>query len=352
MEKKRDLNLDLIRAAAVTMVVAVHFFLNCGFYETPLTGFRMVAATAVRTLLMVCVPLFLLLTGYLRAGKAWSPGYYRGLGRILLTYLLCSLICLAFRTVYLREALSAMDYLRGILHFSGAPYGWYVEMFVGLYLLSPFLNAMWSALDERAKTALLLTMVTLTFLPTLLNILQYTRYDLRLLPGGWSQLYPVSYYLFGTALRERPLKLRWPAAMALALLSSMLGAGLHIWGNWGENVAYFELTYWGGFFTAVSAVLLFSAMGQWRLDRWPVLLRRCIQKMAELSFAIYLLSYISDQLLAALLWERIPAVVDRLVWFPVFVLLSLAFAALLAQLVLLIQRSLLRLLPERRKIGL
>ena len=156
MEKKRDLNLDLIRAAAVTMVVAVHFFLNCGFYETPLTGFRMVAATAVRTLLMVCVPLFLLLTGYLRAGKAWSPGYYRGLGRILLTYLLCSLICLAFRTVYLREALSAMDYLRGILHFSGAPYGWYVEMFVGLYLLSPFLNAMWSALDERAKTALLL----------------------------------------------------------------------------------------------------------------------------------------------------------------------------------------------------
>lgn len=352
MEKKRDLNLDLIRAAAVTMVVAVHFFLNCGFYETPLTGFRMVAATAVRTLLMVCVPLFLLLTGYLRAGKAWSPGYYRGLGPILLTYFLCSLVCLAFRTVYLRETLSVLDWVRGLLHFDGAPYGWYVEMFIGLYLLSPFLNTMWNALEERAQWALLLSVIALTFFASFCNILWHTRVGLRLFPEWWRQLWPIGYYLLGMALRKKPLRLRWHVAVVLVMFSTLVGAALHIVGNWGEAVRWFDLTHWDGPFTAVSAVLLFSAMVQWPVERWPLVLRKGIGKVAELSFAIYLLSYISDQLLAAALRETVPVVESRLGWGVLFVPLSLAFAALLAQLVMLIQRSLLRLWPRRREVCL
>jgi len=348
--QQRDLNLDLIRAAAAAMVVAVHFFLNCGFYEVPLMGAGMVAATVVRTALMVCVPLFVLLTGYLRGGKGWSPGYYRRLGRILMTYLLCSLVCLAFRTFYLGEALTALDWLRGILHFDGAPYGWYVEMYIGLFLLSPFLNAMWNALEERAQWALLLTVAALTFLPSLGNLLWHTRIGLRLLPEWWRQLWPVGYYLLGMALRRRPLKLTWPAALILALLSALAGAVLHIWGNWGEPVAYFELTYYDGFFTAVAAVVLFSAMLCWDVARWPAVVRSCVSKVAELSFAIYLLSYLPDQLLASVLREAVPAAEDRLGWIILLAPLSLIFSALLAQLVLLIRRSFARMWPRKSEV--
>jgi len=349
MGKTRDLNLDVIRAAAVTMVVSVHFFLNCGFYEEPLVGGRMVLAAVVRTALMICVPLFLLLTGYLRAGRSWSKGYYRGLGRILLTYLLCSAACLAFRRFYLGEALTALDWVRGIFHFSGAPYGWYVEMFIGLYLLSPFLNAMWSALSERAKPALLLTLSVLTFLPTLLNLLQHTRFYLRLLPDWWSSLYPVAYYMIGVALREKPLPLRWPKALGLAMVSSLVGAALHIREAAGTPLAYAEVTYWGGFFTAVTAVLVFSALRQWKVDNWPSPLRKSAAKVAELSFAMYLLSYIPDQILAGYFWKEIAAVPDRLVWFILLVPLSLLCSAMLAQLVMTLQRGLSRLLPVKKE---
>lgn len=348
MGKKRDLNLDLIRSVAVAMVVSVHFFLNCGFYEEPLVGGRMVLAAVVRTALMICVPLFLILTGYLRAGRTWSKGYYRGLGRILLTYVLCSLACLAFRAFYLKEALTALDWVRGIFHFSGAPYGWYVEMFIGLYLLSPFLNAMWGALEEKAKTALLLTLFALTFLPTLLNLLQHTRFYIRLLPDWWSDLYPVAYYMIGVALRERPLPLKWPKALALALLSSLAGAALHIREAAGTPLAFAEVTYWNGFFTVITAVLVFSALWQWKVERWSGVLRRGVMKVAELSFAIYLISYIPDQLLSARLREAVGAVPDRLGWLFVLVPLSLLLSTVLAQLVLLVQKGLTNLLPVKK----
>ena len=69
MAAKRNVNLDLTRCAAVFSVVAVHFFLNSGFYGTPIVGGKMLLSTILRTVFMVCVPLFLLLTGYLMSGK-------------------------------------------------------------------------------------------------------------------------------------------------------------------------------------------------------------------------------------------------------------------------------------------
>lgn len=101
--KKREFGPDLTRAAAVGFVLAIHFFLYTGFYDTLLAGTGMAAAATVRMALMTCVPLFLVLTGYLCAGKTWSKGYYRGSVRTLVIYLLACAVCLLFRRFYLGE---------------------------------------------------------------------------------------------------------------------------------------------------------------------------------------------------------------------------------------------------------
>lgn len=66
---KRNSNMDIIRCFALLSVVAVHFFLNSGFYDHVVIGKRMYVAVVVRTALMVCVPMFMVLSGYLMRTK-------------------------------------------------------------------------------------------------------------------------------------------------------------------------------------------------------------------------------------------------------------------------------------------
>ena len=49
-----------------------------------------------RTLFMVNVPLFLILTGYLNLNKRVSRGYYRGMVAVLLSYLVISVVTIFF----------------------------------------------------------------------------------------------------------------------------------------------------------------------------------------------------------------------------------------------------------------
>ena len=61
----RYYSLDIVRIFAFSCVVGVHFFLYTPFYIIPIHGSRMYISTLLRTFLMICVPLFLMLSGYL-----------------------------------------------------------------------------------------------------------------------------------------------------------------------------------------------------------------------------------------------------------------------------------------------
>lgn len=65
MTRKRDLRLDIIRCIAAFSVISVHFLSHIQYYEASMEGRRMFLMTLMRTAFMVCVPLFLILTGYL-----------------------------------------------------------------------------------------------------------------------------------------------------------------------------------------------------------------------------------------------------------------------------------------------
>ena len=62
---KRSPAADIIRIFAFFCVVSVHFFLNSKFYDYPTEGKTMLVMTICRSFFMICVPLFLLLSGYL-----------------------------------------------------------------------------------------------------------------------------------------------------------------------------------------------------------------------------------------------------------------------------------------------
>lgn len=67
--KVRNINVDIIKCIAVFLVVSVHFCLNNGFYEMTISCPRMYVMVCIRTFSMMCVPLFLLITGFLMNKK-------------------------------------------------------------------------------------------------------------------------------------------------------------------------------------------------------------------------------------------------------------------------------------------
>lgn len=349
MEQKRSFGPDLTRCVAAILVLAVHFFLNDGFYSEPFSGAGMAAGAVFRMAFMTCVPLFMVLSGYLCVDRRWSRGYLRGLLPVVLTYLLAAAVCLLFRMVYLGQTLSLGGLVKSVLNFSAAPYGWYVEMYIGLFLLMPFVNAAWHNLEERGKRALVAVLVIVTVLPTFVNQMG------QILPDWWTGIYPLTYYVTGAWLREHPL--RWKKSWLLLGwlgLSAFMGVGQYVYQNLAMSGAVFQVAagnYWGSLVTLVETVCLFSILSQCEGARCPKWIQRMVAQVARLSLPLYLMSYITDQIIYPPLCGAVPTAAGRLVYLPLMVAVSLVLSGAMAQCVDWAVKALMRLIPKRESIS-
>lgn len=329
---ERSPAMDVIRCTALACVAGVHFFSRIGYYYVPLTGARMYLMTVMRTAFMVCVPLFLLLSGYLCRKHRPCAAYYAKLGRILGVYALAVLTGILFQRVHGGRELSPAEGLRSFFDYSGSQYGWYMEMYLGLFLLIPYLNVLYEGLGtERARRGLILTLLVMTALPPVVNVYDLTTPEwwsapgvvtgnyFQLLPDWWTMIYPLTYYFLGAYLRDHPLKLRRWVILGLFFLTTVGDSayviwrcrdGLFQWGAWQNNPSLF---------LTIRSVLLFAWLRSGDYSRMGSGLRWVLAKISAWSFGAYLVSWIFD----TLVYERINAYVTdvhlRLEWFPVAV---------------------------------
>lgn len=324
--QKRDLNLDLIRAVAGILVVSLHFLWNSGFYYQTIAGRRMLLVCMARMGMMTCVPLFLLLSGYLCGDKKPSGRYFMGLHKVVLTYLLCSLACLFYRWHWLGEEMSFSTGLDLILKFEADKYSWYIEMYIGLFLLIPFLNLMWKGIEgRRTRLALVVIMLLLTSAPSLANLYR------AILPDWWMGIYPLTYYILGLWLRTEKIRVKplW-GVLALALCAVAGGAVAY---SLSRNAWFTVLDWagWAGFTVAPAACLLFLLLRQLPLGWTPGWLAWLIRKGSQLSLGIYLMSWCFDEAYYPKLLAAQPEFMGRLPWFFVMVPAVYLSSALAAQ---------------------
>ena len=197
---QRICGLDLIRVCAIFFVIAGHFFsLNTNFRNVPFIGYSMFVQSIMMTIFSLGVPLFIMLTGYLNINKTPTKKYYTGMIRVLVAYIIFSIATIAFRKFYLGENLSLVQWTLKIFNYSAIPYAWYIEMWIGLALLSPFLNYLWKAIPSLKKKLLLIaSLFVMTSLPDLCN-----RYGMYIFPAYFAKAcYPLMFYFIGTFIRE------------------------------------------------------------------------------------------------------------------------------------------------------
>lgn len=334
-KSKRNPALDLIRCLALFCVAGVHFFLYNGFYEEAVSGIAMYLLTILRMAMMICVPLFLLLSGWLCRTRELKKGYFGKIRQILVIYILASLCCGAFNAllmaVFQHELLSPREILCGILSYDTAPYGWYVEMYIGLYCLIPFLNVLYNNLKSRQeKLTLIAVFLFLTALPDVCNIHQFSGLGwwlqpssseeyTQLLPSYWTLTYPLTYYFIGCYLSEYPITIKRSRHLALTLLSLVLSGSFAFYRSRGSGFLWGRWQEYSSLLVLIPSVLVFSWLAGLDLSGLGSKIRRILARCSDLTFGAYLVSWIFDKFFYLLLDNIQPTPLFRFLWFPVVV---------------------------------
>lgn len=366
--QSRNSAMDIIRIVAAFTVLSVHFFLHNGFYSQTVEGAPMYIMVLMRTLFSVCVPLFMILTGYLMSHKTLSRKYYSGISKTLIIFVIATLACMIFKTIHNNEPFTLKSFILGTLDFTGANYSWYIEMYIGLFLLIPFLNLAYNKLkNKRQKQVLVLTLVFLTVIPTLFNIFNFDNPAWwsdpktsdtfsKLIPSWWMGFYPVTYYFTGCYIREYGIKLKTRSMLVLFLLSIVIFGTFNFYRSYGTTFKSGIYVYWYGFEPYVLSVLLFVLLSRIKTDNLSEKSKFLLWKVSDLALGIYLISYIFDMLVYPVLNAKINPMTDRLPFYfiavPIVFVCSMIASAIMniaAKYIQVIFKKLVELIKAQRQ---
>ncbi|MBP3413550.1 MAG: acyltransferase family protein [Oscillospiraceae bacterium] len=336
--------MDVIRIFAFLCVVSVHFFLNSGFYDHVVEGGSMLLMTALRNFFMICVPLFMILSGYLLKDKIPCKSYYARIFQTLGIYLLASIACAGYEFLFNRENFSAMGSVLGLFTFSTAPYSWYIEMYIGLFLIIPFLNRMYNGMTQKMKKLLIAMFLVLTALPSIMNIWQFfnpswwlrpavsQNYDF-LVPDYWIELYPITYYFIGCYLREYPIKLKSSTNFFLIVGVFAVSGAFNAYRSIGDVFVEGSWSEHRSFFVTIQSVLVFNFLNRINLSRVGERTGIVLKKLSSWTLGAYLCSSIFDDYFYKILKTAEPVMERRILYFPIIVLVvaicSLVLSAVL-----------------------
>ena len=290
MKKQRILGLDIIRDIAFFALVSVHFFLNTQLYGMQVNSGKVYLAVILRMLSMVCIPLFLMLTGYLKLNKSLDKKYYAGLVRIVLIYVFAMFFNYTFYHFWDNRILTHASLAKDILLFLDS--AWYIGMYIGLYLISPFLNKLFLNLSKQEERILLFSMLFVVSLPTVANA-----FGVKILPDWWVGIYPIMYYFLGCHFSKNELKISNRKRLLIFVGSVLLMVGFTLFMTHGKVFDFSKWNDWGSPFTVLLSCAVFMlCLGVFRDRKVPKLVQKIIVFISTFSFVGYLVSPVLERI--------------------------------------------------------
>ncbi|KNY29686.1 acyltransferase 3 [Pseudobacteroides cellulosolvens ATCC 35603 = DSM 2933] len=319
---KRESGLDLLRTFAIFFVIGVHFFLQSNFYEVPISGGNMTLQVALRSLFMICVPLFLMLTGYLQIEKKPEIKYFKKIIPILAVYLFYSVLSIFMRVYYLNEDKSLLRWVAEILVFNADKYSWYINMYIGLFLITPFLNMIHNNLKNDGKNykRFLLILVILTGLPVFFKALSHYRsYFIYLsLFDYWLSIYPITYYFLGAFIREYKPKFNKKLSAVLLILIIMFETIINT--TFSRGKLFLDgIGEYGSIIIMIEAVLFFLIFYDIKINNNHI--SKILGIISILSLDIYMCSYISDKLVYTYFLKNLYKSQQQILYYFIFIVM-------------------------------
>ncbi len=310
--------IDILKIIAALFVVGVHSFLYNGFYYEPITDRQFIIPIATRWITYTCVPIFMTVSGYLMKNKKLDKKYYLGLLRVIVIYIVVSIICMRFNHEHYGTEFDSWSILRGFLQYSNANYGWYVNYYIALFAFIPFLNMAFNGLEnKKQRFALVATVAIFTIFARSLYIGFDRAEQSRLLPDYLNGAWPIAYYYAGAFIREYPPKrclrnkLLIFAVLAAAVIFITESTYKHSSENVEENYRFLSWHFndYGTYPVFIIAVCIFLLL-------FDITIRNkvaefIIKQLSGATFALYLISYVFDNKYYAEFNAKYPDVYER-----------------------------------------
>lgn len=342
----RNYSLDVIRIFALIFVISVHFFLNTGYYEIPQDSWEMALITIYRSFFLICVPLFILLTGYLNKNKKVSKQYYIKISKYIWIYLLATiLIGIYQRFCLIDQTLTLRSFAKKTMSFSVSGNAWYVEMYLGLYLMIPFLNKIWNGCKPNEKRILILVFAIITFLPNTINNFRLLPLEwwkmpssnlnyIEILPNYWMVIYPITYYFLGSYISEINLdNVKLKKYVIIEIIITIL---FGLYNYYRSYPQYFVSGGWqeyNSILVAIIAVLFFIILLKIDFNNIAPNSKKIIKFISDRVYGAYLCSWILDNFIYKYLNLAIPVVLDRLSFFLFAILINFISSIILSEVV-------------------
>lgn len=324
--KERKLNIDLLKCIAIVFVVGVHFFLHTNYYGQSFTFKSIFLSSFIWMILMTCVPLFIMTTGYLMKDKTYSEDYFIKLLPVIGIYALTAAVYTFFDMRVVNE-----EYLGKLFEniFSFSHYAWYVNLYIGLYMLIPFLNAGFNSLTSRKNQVVVLGILVLfTIVPPTLSLLNNNEQNFMILPhiipDYWKGLWPITYYLLGAFLASSKKKSSFKELVFVIFILDILSV---------FGLAAISETTFGIEYTVLPVFLLssliFYSVIHLKVSIKNEWLKRVVLFISKNTLPIYLLSVIGDYYWYPKMVEKWGDFTNLFLRFPLIVIFLLIQAILM-----------------------
>jgi surface polysaccharide O-acyltransferase-like enzyme len=227
-------------------------------------------------------------TGYLNYKKTISRSYYLKIFRVLIPYVLISILCLI-----IKKPAGFQPAVFSIFNFTADTYSWYVNMYIGLFLMAPLLNVVFNALDRKKLHALLGTLIFVIALPATFNPLFFNIPKISYLyfPNWWQGFYPILYYFIGAYIGKYQIEIRKSICVAVVASLVCLQTGLQMLLNRYQFNNWFMSDY-SSLFVVAESLALFLLF--YSANVKSLLVRTVVKYISMLSLEIYLFSKITD----------------------------------------------------------
>lgn len=292
---KNEFGYDLVRIVAMFSVLCLHFFLYSGYYAQPPCGMTSVIHTFFRNFFYLCVPSFIMLTGALLRKSTFCGKHYIKLIPVILNSLVIGGIVIAYKVNVLKEVFPVIVWAETMWSFKQPNYGWYINMYISLFLLIPFINAAYASLKSQKQKliAVIIVVFTTTFASAVIKIPLDNEFvqHINLVPNYFKDMWPLAYYVVGMYIDEfRPKINKLICSLVLAVL--LLGQAALNYHTMTENF-YTGINFENNdTVTLISALFLFLLLYDIKINNIPI--RRIAAVVSSASISFYLLSWIGD----------------------------------------------------------
>ncbi|MBQ1519750.1 MAG: acyltransferase family protein [Ruminococcus sp.] len=293
--------IDIVKILAVFLVVCIHFYLYTGFYYTPINNSSFIVPIAGRWIAYTCVPIFMIATGYLMKNKTISKDYYKGLIKIIVIYVVISIICIKFNKERYGTEFDAWKIFKGFTEYSNANYAWYVNYYISIFLVIPFLNLAFNGLKTKKQRLVLVVTVTALTVFARSFFLGFERNEqAKLFPDYLSGVWPFANYYAGAFIREYPMKkkVRGKLITAVIMIADLIFLTLSTYHQSmddienDQHVLSWHFNDYSSYPVFILALCIFILLCDIKTENKTA--KRILRTISGATFATYLISYVFD----------------------------------------------------------